>query len=145
MIRNVTFRRCAIATLFIGLFTQVQTVFACQFKHGKPQFVYYCGKISDNSMGCDMGGTRNDSAVPLFSGVKRCEVSYKPAQCAIVITREPYTQQVLLLDAPEPPPLLTSSDLEKTPALSQVVHYTTDIPPWIASTKPYLLTNRLRI
>ena len=146
MIRNSTFRRFVIVTtLFMGLFTQFQTVFACQFKDGKLQIVCCCDKAGDMSKGCDKGGGCNDSAGPISNGMNCCETSYQPAPGAIAIAPDLHAQQVLLLDAPQPPPILTSFDIQIFPALRQNIRFYSNHPPRVTGTQTYLLTNRFRV
>ncbi len=146
MIRNSSFRRFVIATtLFMGLFTQFQTVFACEFKDGKLQFVCCCDEAGDMSMGCDMGGGCNDSAGPVSSGMNCCEVSYQSVPSATAIAPDLHAQQVLLLDAPQPPPILTSFDLQTISASSQTFRFSTNTPSRVTGTQTYLLTQRFRI
>jgi len=153
MIRNLSFRRSVIAlTLFLGLFTQFQMVFACEYKDGKLQFVCCCnedGKMSmdkDMSMTCDMSGECGASAGPPPGGMKCCDVSYQPAPSTTAIAPELHAQQVLLLDAPQPPPLiLTSFDLLIFPPSSRTIGFLSHPPPPLAGTRTYLLTNRFRI
>jgi hypothetical protein len=64
-------------------------------------------------MGCDKGGDCNDSAERVSSAINCCESSYQ-AMLSTAIAPDLNTPQVLLLDAPQPPPTLTSFDL-KTP------------------------------
>jgi len=146
MIRNQSFRRLVIATtLFLGLFTQFQTVFACEFKDGKLQIVCCCDKAGDMSKGCDNGGGCNDSAGLISSGMNCCETSYQPAPSAIAIAPDLHAQQVLLLDAPQPPPIITSFDLKTLPASRQTIGFLSASPPRVTDTQTYLLTNRFRI
>ena len=146
MLRHSSFRRFVIATtLFMGLFTQFQTVFACEFKDGKLQIVCCCDEAGDMSMGCDMGGGCNDSAGPASNGMNCCETSYQPAPSATAIAPDLHVQQVLLLDAPQPPPILASFVLKTTPASRQIIGFLSDTPPRVTGTQTYLLTNRFRI
>lgn len=144
--RALFFRRFVIMiTLFMGLFTQFQVVFACEFKDGKIQFICCCDEAADMSMGCDLGGDCNDSVGPASSGANCCEVSYQPVPSATAIGPQQHIQQVLLLDAPQPPPILTSFDLHIILASSQTVCFLTNIPPRVTGTQTYLLTQRFRI
>ncbi len=146
MIGHPSFRRFVIAaTLFMGLFTQFQVVFACEFKDGKLQFVCCCDEAGDMSMGCDMGGGCNGLAGPVSSGMNCCETSYQPAPSATAIAPGQHAQQVLLLDAPQPPPILTTFDLQIVPLPSQTIGFLFNTPPRITGTQTYLLTSRFRI
>lgn len=146
MIRNSSFRRFVIlTTLFLGLFTQFQTVFACEFKDGKLQIVCCCDEAGDMSMGCDMGGGCNDSTGLVTNGMNCCETSYQPAPSATATAPGQHAQQVLLLDAPQPPPILVSFDLKTTPASRQIIGFLSATPPRVTGTQTYLLTNRFRI
>lgn len=152
MIRNSSLRRFVVATtLFLGLFTQFQAVFACELKDTKLQFFCCCDEAgempidNDMSMECDMGGGCNDPAGPVSSGMNCCEASYQPAPSATAIVSELNEQLVLLLDEPQPPPILTSFDLQTIPASSQTAYFPTDTLSRVTGTQTYLLTQRLRI
>ncbi|HHI93706.1 MAG TPA: hypothetical protein ENK04_09390 [Gammaproteobacteria bacterium] len=147
MLRHHSFRRFVIATtLFLGLFTQFQTVFACEFNDGKLQIVCCCDTAGDMSMGCDMGGGCNGSAGPASSSTMNCcETAYQPAPTATAIAPDQHVQQVLLLDAPQPPPIPASFDLKTHPASSQTANFLSHAPPRVTGTQTYLLTNRFRI
>ena len=80
MVWNPLFRqRLVLATLFMGLFSQFQMVFACELMDGKTQYVCCCDEAGNMSKGCAMGGgcqhQMPDSA--MASGC--CEVSYQQA------------------------------------------------------------------
>ena len=147
MIRNHSFRRLVVATiLFMGLFTQFQTVFACEFKDGKLQFVCCCDNSGDMSKNCAENDQCGEQpAVPTSDNANCCDVSYQQAQSATAISSAQHSQQVLVLDAPQPPPVLTSFDLQTIPTENQTVHKLTDVSLSVFSTQTYLLTQRFRV
>lgn len=147
MIRNVTCRHCVIAlTLFMGLFSQFQTVFACEFKDSEFQLVCCCENSGEISKDCAVGDHCADRhARSISDNTACCNLSYQPVPGATAISSTQQIQQVLLLDATQPPPILTSFELQTIPASNQVVRFTTDTPPLGAGIQTYLLTQRLRI
>ncbi len=146
MMRNRTFRRLVLATtLFMGLFTQFQTVFACEFKDGKLQITCCCETSGDMSQGCDMGGGCDLPAGLVNSDGNCCETSYQAVPGVTAITPQLHVQQVLLLDAPQPPPVLVSSLSHPVPVITHsytLPHQGTSSP---LGTLTYLRTQRLRI
>jgi len=129
MVRNPLFRRLLVATLMIlGLFAQFQMVFACELMDGKAKPVCCCDKPGDMAKGCALGGGCQDQAGPVSS-----------------IAPESHTQQVLLLDAPQPPPIPATFILPDfaTSRSSLRFNYPRSLP--VTGTHIYLLTNRFRI
>ncbi len=151
MIRNSSFRRLVIAaTLFMGLFAQFQTVFACEFKDGKLQPVCCCddlsGKSGDMTKDCAEGDScDNPQATPTSDNTTCCDVSYQQVPGATAISPTQHSQQVLLLDAPQPPPLLPSFNFNTSQASSQPVIFSGNTPTRVTGTQTYLLTQRFRI
>lgn len=146
MVWNPLFRqRLVLATLFMGLFSQFQMVFACELMDGKTQYVCCCDEAGNMSKGCAMGGgcqhQMPDSA--MASGC--CEVSYQQAPSAKATTPGSTGLQVLLLDAPQPPPMPASFDILEFALASGALRFTRFVPPRVAGTNTYLLTNRFRI
>ncbi len=147
MIRNRSFRRLVVATiLFMGLFTQFQTVFACEFKDGKLQFVCCCDNSGDMSKNCAENDQCGEQpAVPTSDNANCCDVSYQQAQSATAISSAQHSQQVLVLDAPQPPPVLTSFDLQTIPTANHTAQFFTDVSLQVTGSQTYLLTQRFRI
>jgi hypothetical protein len=147
MLRNRSFRRLVIATtLFMGLFTQFQTVFACEFKDGKLQFVCCCDNSGDISNGCvENNQCPEQQAGPISVDAACCDVSYQQVPSATVIISAQHSQQVLVLDAPQPPPILSLFDLQTIPAANHAACFTTDVSLLVTGTQTYLLTQRFRI
>lgn len=146
MVRNPLFRRLLVATLMIlGLFAQFQMVFACELMDGKAKPVCCCDKPGDMAKGCALGGGCQDQAGPVSSPADCCQVSYEPVPSATAIAPESHTQQVLLLDAPQPPPIPATFILPDfaTSRSSLRFNYPRSLP--VTGTHIYLLTNRFRI
>lgn len=142
MIRNPLFRRFVAATVMVlGLFTQFQVVFACELMDGKVQYVCCCDE--PGSMGCAMGGGCHDSRDTQTQNC--CAVSYEPMPNATAIAPESHSLQVLLLDAPQPPPIPVSSDIPEFSPDNHALRFTHALAPHVAGTDTYLLTNRFRI
>ena len=122
----------------------IQSVFACNHMDGMIQVTCCCE--GSEAMGCDMGGGGCDAneAIPV-SGC--CEVTdvYQPVIDAVALPGS-HSFQLLMLDAPQPPPALLSSLFSYDLGLNlQASPYLNPSPPWRLGTKTYLLTNRLRI
>jgi hypothetical protein len=150
MVRNHLFRRFVAATLMLmGLFAQFQMVFACELTDGKAKPVCCCdepGGMSGMAMGCDQGGGCQEATGPMANPSDCCEISYEQAPTATAIAPEPPTQLVLLLDAPQPPPIPAAFALPDFSRIhSTVLLYNHASSPRIAGTETFLLTNRFRI
>lgn len=146
MRRNPSFRRFVVATLvFLGLFSQFQMVFACELMDGKIQSVCCCDEPGDMSNGCDMGGGCQDQVPGSATSIDCCKVSYQEAPSAKATPPGSASIQVLLLDAPQPPPIPVSFEITLFTPASHTPRLTRFLPPRVAGTDTYLLTNRFRI
>jgi len=146
MIRNRSLQRRIIATiLFLGLFGQFQTVFACEYKDGKLQLVCCCDEPGDMSKDCEQNDACNDSGMPVSSTSPCCEVSFHAGPTATVIGTVQHSPQVLLLEAPQPPPLLTSFVQLNLATSNLAQHPTLHLTPTFTSIQTYRLTQRFRI
>ncbi|MFV2055506.1 MAG: hypothetical protein ACC707_03520 [Thiohalomonadales bacterium] len=144
--RNRTLQRRIIATiLFLGLFSQFQNVFACEYKDGKLQLVCCCDEPGDMSKDCEQNDACNDSGIPVTSEKTCCEVSFHAGLSATIIGTERHVPQVLLLDAPQPPPLLTSFVLQALPTPNYAIRINSELPPTLIGSQTYRLTQRLRL
>ena len=158
MSRNFIFRRGIVAIfIFTALFSQFQTVYACGLD-GKVRYFCCChkhdsmhhkngamdGHGSMKTMDCDMDGQCYPQQDMSAQGC--CDISYEQAPGATGITPGAQAQQVLLLDAPQPPPavLLDPPDPPLPGGFRAGIDYF-PIPPWSSGTWTYLLTGRLRI
>jgi hypothetical protein len=155
MIRNRSFRRLVIAaTLFMGLFTQFQAVFACGFKNGQIQFFSNCDnsgdKTGDHTIDISNDCAENNQcaeqqAVPKSDNAICCDVSYQQLPSTTAISSAQHNQQVMVLDAPQPPPILASFSIKIIPAVNRTTQFFTNVSLLGASTQTYLLTQRFRI
>ncbi len=142
MIRNPSFRRIVIAiSLFMGLFSQFQTVFACELMSGVAQYICCCDE--PGAMGCEKGGACHDQSGA--GGEDCCTVSYQQVLGSIAIAPASHAQQVLLLNAPQPPPIPVSFDFQNVPPANHATRIANSLPPPVAGIDTYLLTNRFRI
>jgi len=133
----------------MGPLTQFQTLYACELmehdhEHERPSMVCCCDEPGQMGlMGCEMDGACQDQAGMV--GDACCDVSYEPSQVTQASGANAQSQQVLLLDAAQPPPILVSFDFPEVVLVSHAVHFvlhSSSSPP----DKPvYLLTSRLRI
>lgn len=143
---NPSFRGFVVATLvFLGLFSQFQTVFACELMDGKAKPVCCCDEPGDMAGGCAMGGGCQDQAPGSATAMDCCAVSYQEAPSAKATPPGSASLQVLLLDAPQPPPIPVSFHVPEFLPVDHTPRYTHLIPPRVAGTETYLLTNRFRI
>jgi hypothetical protein len=147
MIRNRSFRRLVIATtLFMGLFTQFQMVFACEYKDGNLQLVCCCENSGDMSKSCaENNQCAEQQAAPISENTTCCDVSYQQAPSATAISSAQHNQQVLVLDAPQPPPILASFNLQTLPTANHTAQFFTDVSLRVAGAQTFLLTQRFRI
>lgn len=144
MIRNITFRRGIIAlTLFVGLFTQFQMVFACELMDGDFHLVCCCDKSGHMPTSCAMDRDCQNQDTLGSSDTVCCKVSYQQVPSTIAAAPASHVQQVLLLDVSQPPPPPLSSQVN--PARNRDVGFNNFSTSQIDSTKTYLLTHRLRI
>jgi len=154
MIRNPSIRRLFVALLLLmGPLTQFQTLYACELmehdhEHERPNMVCCCDEPGDmGMMGCEMDGTCQDQAGLMNDGC--CDLSYEPSQVTQASGVSAQSQQVLLLDAAQPPPLdlfdfPASGFIDSIPA-NHVIYFVPDSSVPLPDKPVYLLTNRFRI
>jgi len=146
MIRNPSIRRILVTLfLLVGPLTQFQTLYACELmEHDKPNMVCCCDEPSDmGMMGCELDGTCQDQ--PGASGDGCCDISYQPSQVTQASGASFQAQQVLLLDAPQPPPIPASFDFHEIVSVKHTVRFDPCFSPPLPNKPVYLLTNRFRI
>ena len=154
MIRNLTFRRLVVALLLLlGPLTQFQTLYACELMgDGKPKMVCCCDEPGEmGAMGCKMDGACQDQ--PMNGGMMGdamigdgcCELSYQPSQTAEASHPGSHAQQVVMLDAPQPPPIPVSFNLPELVPTGHVVVFVSRFSLPLPDEPVYLLTNRFRI
>ena len=135
----------SIFILFVALFSQIQTLYACDSMEGKPKQVCCCGGEQDSAI-CPMV----DSCAMHEQTAKTscCEVSYDTLYDAGMINSASSVDNLtLLLDGPQPPPIV---DVQKFSPLSlqklSQLTLAADQPPIFSRGKyTYLLTRRLRL
>ena len=144
MIRNPSIRRLIVALfLLVGSLTQFQTLYACELMgDGKPKLVCCCDTPGDRGvMGCEMDGTCQSPAGT--AGDACCDVSYQPSPVAEASHPGSHAQQVVMLDASQPPPIAVSFN---APELVPARHAAGVVSRYPLPDEPvYLLTNRFRI
>ena len=154
MIRNLTFRRLVIALLLLlGPLTQFQTLYACELMgDGKPKMVCCCDEPGEmGAMGCKMDGACQDQ--PMNGGMMGdamigdgcCDISYQPSQIAEASHPGFHAQQVVMLDAPQPPPIPVSFNLPELVPTGLVAGFISRSSLPLPDEPVYLLTNRFRI
>jgi len=151
MIRNLTLRRfIAALLLLLGPLTQFQTLYACELMgDGKPKMVCCCDEPGEmGAMGCKMDGAcqapsgmNNDGMV----GGGCCDVSYQPSEVAEASYPGSHAQQVVMLDAPQPPPIPASFNVPEIVPTGHVVGFVSRYSLPLPDEPVYLLTNRFRI
>jgi len=146
MQRNPTFRRLVVASiLFLALFTQYQVLFACEKMDSQVSTICCCDEPGGMSKGCAQGGGCLDEAGPVTNATDCCEVSYAPVTNATTTTPSASTQQVVLLDAPQPPPIPASFLLQINSTSKLTDSFITAKSYLATSSLTYMLTNRFRI
>ena len=150
MIRNSSIRRLIVVLLLLmGPLTQFQTLYACELmahdhEHERPSMVCCCDEPGDmGAMGCEMDGTCQDQAAMMDTGC--CDVSYEPSQVTQASAASAQSQQILMLDAAQPPPLLVSYDFPEIIPANHVVYFVPDSSVPLPDKPVYLLTSRFRI
>jgi len=150
MIRNLTLRRLIVALLLlVGPLTQFQTLYACELMgDGKPKMVCCCDEPGGmGAMGCKMDGTCPDQ--PMMGDAMMedgcCDISYQPSQTAEASHPGSHAQQVVMLDAPQPPPIPVSFNFPEIVPAGHVVGFTSRSSLPLPDKPVYLLTNRFRI
>ncbi len=139
--RNSILRRVLAVGFFLACMAgNVQVLFACGLMDDPPHPVCCC--TGDMSDGCEPGG-----GCTMHNGDRTeacCEVVV--GAIAEITASEPPNFQVCMLDAPQPPPALTSSADTEIPSSpdSPSLTYLPCRPPGHGSTT-YLITQRLRI
>lgn len=145
LFRNQTFQRIlSLIFLCTALLSHTQLLYACELMDGKPKPVCCCGEsVSDicpMSDACAMQENTNQSHC--------CEVT-QDSLTDVVLTHSSSTADflTLLLDGPQPPPLIEYQELLPT---SLQANLRLSIPPHepllLSSGKhTYLLTRRLRL
>ena len=147
MLRSPFIRRVIVTLLlFVGQLTQFQTLYACELmEHDKPSKTCCCDEPGDmGKMACKQGGTCQDQS-SIKAGEGCCNVSYEPTQETQASGTTIPSQQLLLLDAPQPPPTFAWFDffeiLPENHSSFALVHSSPSLPD-----KPvYFLTRRFRI
>jgi len=130
-----------------SLFTQTQTLFACELMDGEPSTKCCCDE--DMSKGCPMGGgcETPDNSMPAGCCDISADISVGLADVAVAADAH-HIKQILPLDAPQPPPALpVASDLSRLFSDHSGTFVTDDVSLSVHSpgTHTYLVTNRFRI
>lgn len=143
--RHRSFRRWITAlTLFMGLFTQFQMVFACEFKDGKLQRMCCCDSVGEMSRDCHENDGCDEPQVTLdVDNTVCCEVSYQPVPSATAIAAIAHSPQALLFDPPQL--LLGLFTINPIPVSRASLRVYSEIPPRATVAQTYLLTQRFRI
>jgi len=92
-------------------------------------------------MSCKMDGACQDQAGMGDDGC--CDVSYEPS-LVTEASGASQSQQVLLLNAAQPPPILVSFNFPEIP-VKHIVHFEPDFSFPLPDEPVYLLTSRFRI
>jgi len=144
-LRNIHLQRLvSLFILLIALFSQIQTLYACDAMDGEVKQVCCCGDHS--AINCPMAD-HCDSHQP-STELACCEISYDVANDAAIVSSSSTADHLtLLLIAPQPPPLVKFSQITLTPLSIQTRLRLVIDPPLLSSRgqPPYLLTRRLRL
>ncbi|HED40834.1 MAG TPA: hypothetical protein ENJ13_10445 [Chromatiales bacterium] len=148
MIRDRSIRQLIVALLLLmGPLTQFQTLYACElmaYDYERPSMVCCCDELGDmGMMGCEMDGACQDQSAMVGGGC--CDVTYEQSQVTQASGASAQSQQVLMLDAAQPPPLLVSYDFSEIIPANHVVYFVPDSSIRLLDQPVYLLTRRFRI
>jgi len=143
--RNINLQRIfSTLVLLAALFSQIQTLYACDSMESKPKMVCCCG--DHDSAICPMAD--NCSVHELSDNNACCELSYDILNDAGMMNSVATVDYLtLLLDGPQPPPIV---DFQKiSPALlpisSRVLLAAPEPLAFNLDNPTYLLTRRLRL
>ncbi|MFW5444449.1 MAG: hypothetical protein ACKE51_09110 [Methylococcaceae bacterium] len=142
--RSLTLRRAlSLLLLFAALFSQIQSLYACESMADKPKHVCCCGEHS--AAVCPM---LDSCAMQQKSSATCCEVSYEVVNDAGMMNSVSTVDYLtLLLDGPQPPPDIGFVQFANIPSPTFASLLQVDDAPLIFSRTEatYLLTRRLRI
>jgi hypothetical protein len=142
--RNLTLQRL-FCLIFLGatLLSHTQILFACKFMHGKPKLVCCCGEAKSDACpmtaGCAMQQNTKQGQC--------CDVS-QDSLPDVAVTKAPSTAEtlILLLDSPQPPPIISFQEFSVSPLLHLIPTASPPEPLLISSNTPiYLRTLRIRL
>jgi len=94
-------------------------------------------------MGCELDGTCQDQPGAIGDGC--CDISYQPSQVTQASGASFQAQQVLLLDAPQPPPIPALFYFQEIVPVNHTTRFSPRFFPPHPDKPVYLLTNRFRI
>lgn len=137
-------RTFALLFLLIGLLSQSQVIFACNLMDGKTSTVCCCGE--DMSRGCEMGGGCPMDEVPR-TDAGCCEISVATLLDVTMGAPGSAAGQVILLDAPRPPPFPVFGATASIRAPRPIALPSSPFRAPVArnGAAVYLVTNRIRI
>jgi hypothetical protein len=143
--RNLNLQRTfSLVVLFVALFSQIQTLYACDSMEAKPKLVCCCGHDSAICPMADSCGMHQQTQQTAC-----CEVSYDTLNDAAMINSTSTVDTLtLLLDGPQPPPIIELQQFLSTPPLplpSRLLLATHEPPISSRGQSIYLLTRRLRL
>jgi hypothetical protein len=129
-----------------SLITQTQSLFACELMDNGPQTKCCCDEGMDK--GCPMGGGCDTTDAGIVSGC--CDISTKTnvGLQDVAVADSHHSKQVLLLDAPQPPPVVLTTNEILIPlpdATNALVIYDAFLSFSSPGTHTYLVTRRFRI
>ncbi|WP_152485932.1 hypothetical protein [Methylohalobius crimeensis] len=141
MLDHSSFRRIVIVLLVLaGLGAPLRTVFACQLMDGRKQYVCCCHEEGH----CKHGGGCPHRKPEGPTGC--CDVAHEIADDGLASAPADHVFQVLLLEAPRPPPAAPTPSIAllQPPPLPNP-RWRADPPAWCAGSRTYLVTQRFRI
>jgi len=137
-------RALSVLILFSALFSQIQSLYACESMGGEPRHICCCGE--HNSVDCPMADHcgMHENAVDTHC----CEVSYEVVSDEMMMSGVSTLDFLLLtLDSPQPPPIIEFQKIptphSQTQLLLLLAAY--ESPPSKYGEYTYLMTRRLRI
>lgn len=143
--RNLNLQRLfSTMVLFVALFSQIQTLYACDSMEGKAKMVCCCGE--HDSAICPMAD--NCGMHEQAAKTSCCELSYDVLNEASMVNSVTTVDTLtLLLDSAQPPPIIDYQhfSIGSLPIVSQLVLAAAEPPVFSLKTPTYLLTRRLRL
>ena len=148
--RHPSFKRYVTAfILLFGLLAQFQLVFACEFKDGKLQLICCCNETGDESVDMSKDCAQDENCSAAAGSINNCcNVSINLGPNTLSNNSHLQNPQVLLLEAPQPPPLVSTFQLGPIVPTNKIILNTGSHLAFTAinvGNQTYLRTLRLRI
>ncbi|MDZ7752903.1 MAG: hypothetical protein U5S82_14900 [Gammaproteobacteria bacterium] len=130
--------------MVLALATPFQQIFACTLMDGEYRA---CCCDEDNAMddGCPLGGGCPGDTAGLVPTMDCCEISHQAVPGMEALSTDPASQLLLLLDAPQPPPVAVMPAGAEPQPFGRSPFEPPYLPARVSGTDTYFLTHRLRV